>query len=298
MRDVANKVAFITGGVSGIGLGMAKVFSEAGMHVVATYLSDDHRQEAHRLLNYDRPSGVSEVRFVKLDVTDRKAYAEVADEVQQTYGKVHLLCNNAAVGIRGSFKSMEYEDWDWGLGVNFGGVVNGIRVFLPKIASHGEGGHVLTTASMSGLIATPNASVYNASKFALMGLMETLRSELVEENIGVSVACPGLVRTNLHQTVRLRPPKYVHAGVKPLTAEQEAQSKGIMAKGMDVIEYAKKVLVGIQENRLFILTHPEFERGIRDRFEAILRALPSEEPDPERVEVEARYTLRNRIYVD
>jgi short-subunit dehydrogenase len=129
-----------------------------------------------------------------------------------------------------------------------------------------------------------------------MGLTETLRSEMAEDNIGVSVACPGLVRTNIYQGLRLRPEQYLHENVPVLSEDYIRQSKEIMSKGMDPVEFGRQVLSGLIRNDLFILTHPEFEQGIRDRFEKLLAALPNVSADVERTEIEARFTLRNKIY--
>lgn len=293
MQDFRGKTAFITGGVSGIGLGLAKVFAEAGMKLALTYRSQDHMAQAKEFFDTQDAT----VEFFKLDVSDRDNYAEVASAVEESLGPVDLLCNNAGVGIKGKLVDSDFKDWDWGLNVNLGGVVNGIMTLLPQLRKNG-GGHIVTVSSMSGIFATPNTSIYNTAKFAVVGLMETIRSEMAEDNIGVSVACPGLVSTNIYTGLRSRPKEFEHDKMEVLSDEYLKNSAQIISKGMDAVEYARKVLKGIQRNDLFILTHPEFEQGIRDRFEKILASIPNDEADPERVELESKFTLRNKIYYE
>ena len=144
MRDVEGKVAFITGGGSGVGLGMAKVFRAAGMKVAIADIRDDHLEEATAELGGD-------VLAIRLDVTDREAFARAADETERALGNVHVLCNNAGINLFNDIAEATYQDWDWVLGVNLGGVVNGVVTFVPRIKAHGEGGHVVNTASMAAL---------------------------------------------------------------------------------------------------------------------------------------------------
>ena len=210
MRNVAGKVAFITGGGSGMGLGMARAFTAHGMNVVIADVRQDHLDEALELL---KPAG-AHVHAIRLDVADRAAMAAAAEETLRRFGKVHVLVNNAAVGLLGPMIDARYDDWDWVLGVNIGGVVNGIIEFLPRIRAHGEPGHIVTTSSMAGLFAHGGggAGIYNTTKYAVVGLMESLREELEPLGIGVSVFCPGLVNTNIHEFERLRPARYTNTG--------------------------------------------------------------------------------------
>src|SRR5581483_3466663 len=139
MKEVRNKVAFITGGASGIGLGMAGAFVAAGMKVVLADLRKDHIDEALAL--FERRGESGNVHTVRVDVTDRTALAAAADEAERVFGKVHVLANNAGIGIQGPFNGITYADWDFGMAVNLGGVINGLQTFLPRIRAHGEGGH-------------------------------------------------------------------------------------------------------------------------------------------------------------
>ena len=271
MKEVSGRVAFITGGASGMGLGMARVFSKAGMKVAIADVRRDHLDAA---MNHFR-GAEADVLPLQVDVADRAAVARAADETERVFGKVHVLCNNAGVGIFGPLLDATYDDWDWGLSVNLGGVINGVQTFLPRIRRHGEGGHIVTTASMSGLLGGV-AGIYVAAKYALVGFMETLRPELEPLNIGVSVFCPGLVTTNIHEVEKLRPAKYAHTTYKAAAETwAEFMRAKILPAGMDPLEAGERVLRGIRRNDLYILTHPEYEPGLRECFAAILPRSPS-----------------------
>jgi len=300
MKDVEGRVAFITGGGSGMGLGMARAFTVAGMKVVIADLRQDHLDHAMELLTR---AGAS-VHGLKLDVADRAAMAAAADETVRVFGKVHVLVNNAAVGLIGPVIDARYDDWDWALGVNIGGVINGLMEFLPRIRGHGEPGHVVCTSSMAGLFAHGGggAGIYNTTKYAVVGLMESLHEELAPLGIGVSVFCPGLVNTNIHEFERLRPARYANTGyavhADTAAAREELMKTQILPAGMDPLEVGERVLRGIRNNDLYILTHPEYEQGVRDRFEAILASFPHGEPlpPPERIAAEAR-VLRSQVFI-
>src|ERR1019366_4520536 len=193
MKRIEGAVAFITGGASGMGLGMAQVFSRAGMRVVIADIRQDAIDAALRQFPADNPGVIG----VQLDGADRVAYVRAADAAEKAFGKINVLVNNAGIGIVGSLLTATYADWDWGLSVNLGGVINGIQTVLPRIRHHGEGGHIVTTASMSGIFAAGLAGIYTTAKYAVVGLMESLRPELEPHSIGVSAFCPGLVNTNI-----------------------------------------------------------------------------------------------------
>ncbi|MGN6454227.1 MAG: SDR family NAD(P)-dependent oxidoreductase, partial [Steroidobacteraceae bacterium] len=204
MKDVRGKVAFITGGASGIGLGIAGAFIDAGMRVVLADLRQDHIDQA--LAEFTGRGQARSVHAIRLDVTDRAAKAAAADETERVFGKVHVLVNNAGVGITGPFAGITYADWDFGLAVNLGGVINGLQTFLPRIRAHGEGGHVVNTASLAALVPMPAAFVtYVAAKAAVVAISETIRGELAAEGIGVSVLWPGPVKTKNQEVAKNRP---------------------------------------------------------------------------------------------
>jgi NAD(P)-dependent dehydrogenase (short-subunit alcohol dehydrogenase family) len=290
---VAGKVAFITGAASGMGLGMARVFSREGMKVVIA----DLRREAIDRAIAGFPAGNPGVFGVVLDVADRAAYARAAHEAERAFGKVHVLVNNAGVGIIGSLLEATYADWDWGLSVNLGGVVNGIQTVVPLIRAHGEGGHVLSTSSMSGIFSASTAGIYTTAKYAVVGLMESLRTELEPHNIGVSAFCPGLVNTNIGDTESQRPAAFRDSTYGKAAGERaNFMREHIFPHGMSPIEVGERVLKGMLNNDMWILTHPEYKAGAQERFEAILESFPVEGPPPPgRVAAEAMVT-RNPLF--
>ncbi len=269
MRDVAGMTAFITGGGSGIGFGMAKAFSAAGMNVVIADLRQDHLDQA-----MGRLTGRN-VHAIRLDVTDRTAMARAADETQGVFGKVHVVCNNAGVNLFNDISEASYDDWDWILGVNLGGVVNGVRTFVPRIKAHGEGGHIVNTASMAAFIASARAGIYCASKFAVRGISESLRGSLLPHRIGVSVLCPGLVQSAIYESERIRP---AHLSVQATQTDPEflARLAQLHEVGMPAEEVGQKVLRAIQRNDFYVFTHPEFKDELRGIFDEALESLPQE----------------------
>src|SRR6185312_2754961 len=203
MKDFRDKVAFVTGGASGIGFGIVETFLEAGMRVAIGDLRQDHLDTALARLAESGSKG--RVHGVPVDVSDRAAVARAADETEKRFGKIHVIVNNAGVGVEGPLRRATYDDWDFGLGVNLGGVVNGIQTFVPRIKAHGEGGHVVNTASMAAFIASVVAGIYCTTKFAIRGLSEALRWSLLPHNIGVSMLCPGLVNSAIYESEKIRP---------------------------------------------------------------------------------------------
>ena len=275
LADVRGKVAFITGGSSGIGLGLARVLSAAGMKVVFTYMRAEHRDAALALF----PAGNPGVHAIQLDIADRDGMVRAADEAQAVFGNVHLLVNNAGLGITMQVSNATWNDWDWAMNVNIDGVFSGIRTFLPRMLAHGEGGHIVTTSSSAGLVAGM-LGVYCTTKYAAMGMMESLRVELAGQNIGVSVFCPGLVKTNIMSTERNRPADMLNPGGPrghaPPPGIEGAPVIDLMAAAMDPIEVAELVLEGIRRNDLFILTHQEFQKATNERNEALMASFPRE----------------------
>jgi NAD(P)-dependent dehydrogenase (short-subunit alcohol dehydrogenase family) len=200
---------------------------------------------------------------IRLDVTDRAAFAAARDAAIEAHGAVHLLFNNAGVNVPGPLHQVSYQDWDWVLGVNLGGVVNGITTFLPELIRHGADAHVINTASVGGLVGMRNLGIYNASKFAVVGLSEALRADLLPLGVKVSVLCPGVVATALGDSERNRP---AHLGGPALPpAPTDAGS----AAGMSPLEFAQGVLEAVQADDFFISSHPEFRDLVGQRNEAV-----------------------------
>ena len=199
MRDVEGKVAFITGGGSGVGLGMAKAFIGAGMRVAVADIRADHLEGAKAQLG-------DAAHAIQLDVTDREAFALAADETERVLGDVDVLRLNAGINLFNDLSEATYQDWDWVLGVNLGGVVNGIVTFVPRMKARGRGGHVVTTASMAAFIAGPGAGITRPRSSSVHGLSDALRWSLLPHGIGVSMVCPGLVKSKIYESDLIRPP--------------------------------------------------------------------------------------------
>ncbi len=261
MKNVSGKTAVITGGASGIGFGMAQVFAQAGMNLVLLDIEPEPLAEAADTL---RAKGAKAEPFT-VDVTDSELMAQAAEASIKAFGAVHLLCNNAGVNVMGPFNQLTEKDWDWVMGVNLNGVVNGCRAFLPELTRHGADAHIVNTASVGGLIGMPNLTIYNASKFAVVGFTEALRAELLEVGVGVSVLCPGVVRSNLALSARNRPDRLKDAGTDN-SADASAES---IEMGTDPIDLGRHVLQSIQDGEFFICTHPEFREVLRARGAAI-----------------------------
>ena len=277
MQDLRGKVAFITGGASGIGLGIAGAMVAAGMKAVLADLRQDHIDAARA--TFKRNGQADSVHAIRVDVTDRAAMAAAADETERVFGKVHVVVNNAGIGIQGPFKGIAYEDWDFGLGVNLGGVVNGLQTFLPRIRAHGEGGHIVNTASLAALVPMPAQFViYVAAKAAVVAISETIRGELAQENIGVSVLCPGPIRTNIGELAKNRPAKF-GVGDAFQKAEEAGTTHVPFPSMMEPEEVGQLVLKAVQNNDLYIITHGEWRAMAEGRHAGLVAAMP-EKVDP------------------
>jgi NAD(P)-dependent dehydrogenase (short-subunit alcohol dehydrogenase family) len=306
MNNVEGKVAFITGGDSGIGLGIARALLNAGMKVVITYCTKGHLDEAMKTLQ----SAGKRLHAISLDVTDRAAVAAAAEETVHVFGKVHVLINNAGVAPTVPLSNATFDDFDWCMGVNVNGVFNGIHAFLPHIRAHDEGGQIVATSSMvGGLIVGPFWGVYSTSKFAVVGMMEALRSELAHTNIGVSVFCPSAVNSNIGCSNRNRPATLAETGApgpeQLVLMEEFRKAVHVIMESnvgsqlmLDPVEAGECVLWGIRNNDLYILSHPEYEQAIRDRSEALLASIPNTEAAPTEARLAFARTLRNSIYVN
>ena len=289
MKDVKGKTAFITGGASGIGLGIAKAFYNAGANLVLADIRDDHLKSAEEFFH-----DPERVLCLKLDVTDREAYAAAAKRAEEKFGKIHMLFNNAGMGVGGPLSKLGFDDWDWGLGVMIGGVINGIQIILPYIRKHGEGGQIVNTASKAALVPVTAFSIYGTAKSAMLGLSESIRGELAPENIGVSAFCPGPVQSNISETGKIRPDKY-KKDTGLVETEEQLAGRPVSDLWMSAEECGERVLKGVLNNDLYILTHPEFKKGVEEKFNAILKSFPDEPVNEKRAEAIA-FLLRNPIF--
>jgi len=270
MADVRGRTAFITGGANGIGLGIARALVRAGANVVIA----DIRQSALAAAKADLAAD-QQVETVELDVTDRAAFARAADAAEARFGKIHILVGNAGVGVMGPVLEARFDDWDWGMGVNLGGVINGLVTILPRIKAHGEGGQIVTTSSQSALLPINYSAIYTAAKAAVLGISEAICGELAAENIGVSAFMPGPVQSNIAHSGELRPAAYREdSGYRE--REEELEKRPVSPLWMSADEVGERVLAGIRANDLYILTHPEFAPGMQSRFDAIMASMPQE----------------------
>jgi NADP-dependent 3-hydroxy acid dehydrogenase YdfG len=265
MQQLAGRVAVITGGASGIGLGIAGAGAAAGMKLALLDVEAGSLEAAHRGLEAQGATVIA----VRADVSDSASLAAAAERVLGAFGRIDVICNNAGVLTQGPLADSSERDWEWLVGVNLLGVVHGVRVFVPHIRAHGEGGHVVNTASIAGLSALPGLGIYTATKHAVVALSEVLRDELAPESIGVSVLCPGGVRTRIHEAGRNRP---AVLGGPDASASRAAPSAALVEAGMDPSAVGERVLRAIRANELYVLTHPEFRAAFAARAEAILAA--------------------------
>ncbi len=257
MREVAGKTAFITGGASGIGLAMARSFAAAGMKVVVA----DIEQAALDAVRVEFEASNAEFLTVRVDVTDRADMEAAAQAAEARFGNVHVVCNNAGVVVGGRIDDMTYNDWDWVTSVNVGGVINGVQTFVGRLKAHGEGGHIVNTASMAGHIVVPGLGVYTTTKFAVVGLSESMVPDLLADNIGVSVLCPGVVDTNIFDAERNRPEKFEGAAWEESVPNQEGEAilAQVRENAIDPALVGDMVLHAIREDEFYIFTHPDIE---------------------------------------
>ena len=277
------RVAFISGGVSGLGVGIAKAFSDAGLRLALSYRNAAYRDEAAA---WFADAGREAPLFVPLDVTDRTGWDAAAQAVIAHFGEVHVLCNNAGVSVFGNTADAAHADYDWIMGVNFGGVVNGIVAFLPHLKSTNGRRHVTNVASMAAYLSGPQAGIYTASKFAVRGLTESLRYNLVPLGIGCSLVCPALIATNAWDSAFRRPDAFADSGFGAVDHDSLTQFGKVFSAGMDPHEAGRRILAGMSADAPLIFTHPEFAEDFDAIHRDSLAALPREPVPPERLEVE------------
>lgn len=272
MRELAGKTAFVTGGASGIGLALGRAFAQAGMKVMLADIEADALATAVENLRDLGPG----VRGVSCDVADPASIERAAAASYQAFGNVHVVCNNAGVAGGSGIDNIALDNWRWVLDVNLMGVLHGVSTFLPHIRGHGEGGHIVNTASMAGLQSGLGFSPYATSKHAVVAMSEGLAIELEPLGIGVTVLCPGFVRTRISESGRNRPQRYGSA-IKPDPASPAGALAAHLAElaqsGLDPAEVAAQVLCAIRGDDLYVFTHPEMRDEVEERFAAILAAL-------------------------
>jgi NAD(P)-dependent dehydrogenase (short-subunit alcohol dehydrogenase family) len=276
MKNVRGKVAVVTGAASGIGLAMARRFAAEGMRVVLADVEPGPLAAAERGL---REAGAT-VLAVQTDVAQGSEVEALARRTVDTFGGVHVLCNNAGVVAGGPVWERTLGDWEWVLGVNLWGVIHGIRVFVPIMLGQDADAHIVNTASMAGLISAPFNAIYNVTKFGVVTLSESLHHELTAlgARVKVSVLCPGWINTRIADAERNRPEEHRPGAEPPATPQVQMMQQAVrqmLASGLPPERVAGLVLSAIREGRFYVLTHPEWKGMIRSRMEDIL-----EERDP------------------
>lgn len=274
MKELRDRVAVVTGGGSGIGKAIALAAGAEGMRVVVADIEADAAEDVAREL---RSQG-GRVLAAAVDVSQRASVEALATRTYDELGACHLLCNNAGVFLTGALVEQRRADWEWILGVNLHGVIHGIEAFVPRMIAqsqegHVEEGHIVNTASLSGLVAMPGFGVYTTSKYALVGLSETLRLELAPHGIGVSVLCPGGVATQIFRSDRNRPAALAESGAAP--TDPKAMTQAVSEAGEAFIEPARvadAVLAGVRDNDAFILTHPQHRAAVEQRCQSLMAA--------------------------
>ncbi|HEV8441401.1 MAG TPA: SDR family NAD(P)-dependent oxidoreductase [Methylomirabilota bacterium] len=263
METLKDKVAVVTGGASGIGRELCLAFARAGARVVVADVDQAGMQETVAAVKQARSDAIS----VRTDVSRLGDVQALADQAFTQWGGVHVLCNNAGVAIHGGLESASHADWEWVIGVNLWGVIHGIEAFVPRMIAQGEPGHIVNTGSMAGLIASQGLGVYNTTKYAVVGLSETLQKDLRSYNIGVSVLCPMGVATAIRDSDRNRPAHLRNSAGRP-RGEIE-----LIGRTLTPAHVAERVLRAIIANRLYVITHEEGLEPLRRRFQRMERAI-------------------------
>lgn len=289
MIDFAGRTAFVTGGANGIGIGLVRALLAEGCRVAMADIRQDAIDAALKSLDNQMVMGV------EVDVSSREGMAAAADAVEERFGPVSLLFNNAGINLFQPIEESSYSDWDWVMGVNLNGPINGVMTFVPRMIAAGNGGYIVNTASMAGWLASGTPGIYNTTKFAVRGMSESLRASLAPHGIGVSVLCPGLVKSYIYASDEIRPAALMD-GAKPVDGAQVERLAGVHQFGMEPDVIAARVLGAMRENRAYIFSHPEHQGEVAALFEEYLADFRDYPPDPgyeQRVAFEA---IRRKSY--
>ena len=277
MKDFAGRTAFVTGGANGVGIGIVRNLLNEGCKVAIADIRQDSIDQALATLDN------REVMGVQLDVASREGFRDAADKVEAEFGPVSLLFNNAGINLFQTIEDSSYDDWDWVMGVNLHGVINGVMTFAPRMkrrALSGEvtGGHIANTASMAAFIAGGAPGIYNTTKFAVRGLSYSLRHSMYQYGVGVSVVCPGLVKSYIYASDDVRPDT-LKGEMKPVDKAAVDRLAGIHEFGMEPDVIGARILDGVRENRANIFTHPDHREELREIMDEILADYRDYPPD-------------------
>ena len=273
MKDFAGRTAFVTGGANGVGIGLVRALLAQGCNVAIADIRPAHIDAALKALDNPRAMGV------QVDVSSRADLALAAESVEARFGVVSLLFNNAGVNLFQSVEESSYDDWDWIMGVNLHGPINGVMTFVPRMIRAKQGGYIVNTASMAGFLAAGVCGIYNTTKFAVRGLSESLRASLAAHGIGVSVLCPGLVKSYIYASDEIRP-EALKGGAKPVNAQNVKRLAEVHQFGMEPDVIAARVLEAMREDRFHVFSHPEFKDELSEVFGEILQDFRDYPVDP------------------
>ena len=278
MKDFAGRTAFVTGGANGVGIRLIRTLLNEGCKVAIADIRQDAIDKALAALDN------REVMGVQLDIANRADYQAAADEVEARFGPVSILCNNAGVNLFQPIEESSFDDWDWLMGVNLNGVINGIGTFVPRMvarvkAGEQKGGHVLNTASMAAFLSSGSPGIYNTTKAAVRALSESLRYSLLDYGIGVSVLCPGLVKSYIYASDDIRPDA-LKGAMKPVNSAAVEQLAGVHEFGMEPDVIGQRAIEAIKANRLYIFSHPDHKEELREVFDYVLDHYQDYPKDP------------------
>jgi NAD(P)-dependent dehydrogenase (short-subunit alcohol dehydrogenase family) len=272
MQDtLRGRVALVTGGASGIGLGIATALLEQGCQVAIGDIRPDHLDSAAMRLAAYR----ERVLLQRLDVASPSDWASMQHAVGERWSHLHILCLNAGVGVLGTLMASRPGDWDWIMEVNLRGVTLGLETFLSSMRAHGQGGYVCATSSMGGLMVADDGAIYSSAKFAVVALMECLAADLADEGIGVSVLCPAAVNTNIHDHATMRPERHADSGLLLSAAEAQAaraQARAILSMGADPLAVGRRLVAGLLAGERYVFTDGAVLPILAGRYEALLAA--------------------------
>lgn len=262
MSEFNNKTAVISGGAEGIGLSIARALGAQGMNIVLGDIAGDTLAEAEIALRNEGINVVTE----SMDVTQAQDWLTLANTAEESFGKIHMLVNNAGVASKpGSIEETNLQDWRWVLDVNLIGVVQGTATVLPRIKQHQEGGWLINVASMAGMAGVPYAGAYTAAKVAVVGMSESWRAELAADNIHVAVLCPAFVQTRIHLSGRNRQAHYRQAKSADPNRSDAGPAADLVNNGIPVEIVGKRVVEALQADEFYIFTHPSYRDHISQR---------------------------------
>ena len=264
LTSLKDRTAVVTGGASGIGRALALLFARESANVVVADLDEAGMAETVAAVSQAGRRGLA----VKTDVSRLADVQALANRAFGEFGAVHVVCNNAGVALWGGLESVTHKDWEWAMGVNLWGVIHGVEAFVPRMVAGKRPGHVVNTASMAGLIASQGLGIYNTTKYAVVGLSETLQKDLRGYDIGVSVLCPMGVHTQIRQSDRNRP-----ADLRNAPTERDGRAVELIGRYLPPEHVAERVLRAIYANRLYVITHEEGLTPLKRRFERMAQGI-------------------------